>query len=111
MLYCFVCNSKVVLLPERCCAKVGGQECKLAPSHVVSVKSQEGEYMLAVVCNDHKSGLEARLIAMQKENKIPQGTICFQSVKAVVTDCVMGINEDYIELESKRGVESDRKIV
>jgi len=99
-----------MLLPERCCAKVDGQECKLAPSHVVSVKSPEGEYMLAVVCDDHKSGLEARLIAMQRENKIPQGRIHFQTVKAVVTDCVMGINDDYIELELKRGVESDRKI-
>jgi len=99
-----------MLLPERCCAKVDGQECKLVPSHVVSVKSPEGEYMLAVVCDDHKSGLEARLIAMQKENKIPQGRIHFQTVKAVVTDCVMGINDDYIELELKRGVESDRKI-
>ena len=97
-------------MPERCCAKVDGQECKLAPSHVVSVKSPEGEYMLAVVCDDHKGGLEARLIAMQKENKIPQGRIHFQTVKAVVTDCVMGINDDYIELELKRGVESDRKI-
>ncbi len=97
-------------MPERCCAKVDGQECKLAPSHVVSVKSPEGEYMLAVVCDDHKSGLEARLIAMQRENKIPQGRIHFQTVKAVVTDCVMGINDDYIELELKRGVESDRKI-
>ena len=97
-------------MPERCCAKVDGQECKLAPSHVVSVKSPEGEYMLAVVCDDHKSGLEGRLIAMQKENKIPQGRIHFQTVKAVVTDCVMGINDDYIELELKRGVESDRKI-
>lgn len=78
--------------------------------HVVSVKSQEGEYMLAVVCDDHKSGLEARLIAMQKENKIPQGRIHFQSVKAVVTDCVIGMNEDYIELELRRGVESDGNI-
>jgi hypothetical protein len=110
LLYCFACNSKVVLLPESCCVKIDGQECELAPMHVVSVKSQEGEYMLAVVCDDHKSGLEARLIAMQKENKIPQGRIHFQSVKAVVTDCVIGMNEDYIELELRRGVESDRNI-
>ena len=66
--------------------------------------------MLAVVCDEHKSGLEARLIAMQKEGKVPHGRIHFQLVKAVVTDCIMGMNEDYVELELKRGVESDRKI-
>ena len=98
-----------MLLPEHCSAKVDGEECQLAPSFVVSVQSQEGEYMLAVVCDDHKSGLEARLTAMQQEGRVPQGRIHFQPVKAVVTDCVTGMNEDYIELELKRGIESDRK--
>lgn len=78
--------------------------------YVVSVKSHEGEYMLAVVCEDHKSGIEARLVAMQKESRVPQGRIHFQPVKAVTTDCIMGINEDYIELELKRNIESDRKL-
>ena len=100
----------IVLLPEHCSAKVDGVECQLAPEYVVSVKSHEGEYMLAVVCRDHRNGIEARLLAMQKESKVPQGKIHFQQVKAVVTDCVTGINEDYIELELKRGVESDRKL-
>jgi hypothetical protein len=107
--YCL--QQKDVLLPEHCSAKVDGQECQLAPSYIVSVKSNEGdEYMLAVVCENHKGGIEARLLAMQKESKVPQGKIHFQPVKAVVTDCVMGMNEDYIELELKRGVESDRKL-
>jgi hypothetical protein len=98
-------------LPDHCSAKVDGDECHLAPSYVVSVKSDEGEYMLAVVCDDHKGGLEARLVAMQKESKVPQGRLHFQHIKAVVTECVIGMNEDYIELESKRSGESDRSIV
>ena len=97
-------------MPEHCSAKVDGQECQLPPSYVVSVKSHEGEYMLAVVCDDHKSGIQSRLVALQKENRIPQGKILFQPVKAVVTDCVMGINDDYVDLELKRGVKSDRKM-
>jgi hypothetical protein len=97
-------------LPEHCSAKVDGQECQLPPSYVVSVKSHEGEYMLAVVCDDHKSGIQSRLVALQKENRVPQGKIHFQPVKAVVTDCVMGINDDYVDLELKRGVRSDRKM-
>ncbi len=90
-----------VNLPEHCSAKVEGEECQLAPSYIISVKSHQGEYMLAVVCNDHKSALQTRLVAMQEANKIPQGSIHFQPVKAVVTDCVTGIDEDYIELNDK----------
>ena len=90
-----------MLLPKHCSAKVEGEECQLAPSYIISVKSDEGEYMLAVVCNDHKSALEARLVTMQEANKIPQGGIHFQPVKTVVTDCVTGINEGYIELDDK----------
>jgi hypothetical protein len=66
--------------------------------------------MLAVVCDDHKGGIQSRLVALQKENRIPQGKIHFQPVKAVVTDCVMGINDDYVDLELNRGVKSDRKM-
>ena len=91
-----------MLLPEHCSAKVEGEECQLPPSYVISVKSQDGEYMLAVVCDDHKSAFEARLTAMQEANKIPKGTLHFQRVKAVVTDCITGINEDYIELNDNR---------
>jgi hypothetical protein len=90
-----------VLLPGHCSAKVEEEECQLAPSYIISVKSHEGEYMLAVVCNDHKSALQTRLVAMQEANKIPKGRIHFQPVKAVVTDCVTGIDEDYIELNDK----------
>ena len=90
-----------MLLPSYCSAKVEGEECKMAPSYVVSVKSHEGEYMLALVCDDHKRVFEPRLAAMQEANKIPRGTIHFQPVKAVVTNCVTGINEDYIDLKLK----------
>ena len=90
-----------MLLPEHCSAKIEGKECLMAPSYVISVKLHESEYMFAVVCEDHKSALEARLVAMQEEKKIPQGSIHFDPVKPVVTDCVMHLNEDYIELNER----------
>ena len=91
-----------MLLPEHCSAKIEGEECQLPPSYVISVKSLEGEYMLAVVCDEHKNAFEGRLISMQEANKIPQGTIHFQQVKSVGTDCMTGINEDLIEFNGKR---------
>ncbi len=91
-----------MLLPEHCSAKVEGEECQLPPSYVISVKSLEAEYMLAVVCDEHKNAVERRLISMQEANKLPQGTIHFQQVKLVVTDCLTGINEDLIEFNGKR---------
>ena len=86
-----------MILPEQCSAKLEGKECQLSPSYVISVKSHEGEYMLAVVCEDHKSAIEARLISMQDAKKIPRGRIYFDPIKAVVTDCAMRYNEEYIE--------------
>jgi hypothetical protein len=91
-----------MVLPEHCSAKVKGKDCLLAPSYIISVKSYEGEYMLAVACEDHKSALEALLVEMQQLKKIPHGSIHFVPIKAVVTDCVMNLNEDYIELNERR---------
>lgn len=99
-----------MLLPEHCSIKICGQKCQLAPSYVVSVISHDSEYMLAVVCEDHKSTMEERLIMMQEANRIPPGKIKFEQVKAVVTDCIVGTEDDYAELDLKRGAQSDRKI-
>lgn len=97
-------------LPEHCSIKVDGQECQLVPDYVVSVVVEDGEYMLAVVCEEHRNVLEARLGKMQNDGKVRKGRIKFESVKTVVTDCVMGLNDDYVDLELKRGIESDRQI-
>lgn len=84
-------------------------ECRLPPTHIVSVQSKEGEYMLAVVCDDHVKGIEGKLRGLQEEGRIPAGKIRFQPVLSVVTDCVAGMEEDYVEIELKRGVDSERK--
>ena len=88
-------------MPSHCSAKVEGEQCWLTPSYVISVKSGGAEYMLAVVCEDHRSALEVRLVTMQEANKIPRGMIHFEPIKAVVTDCVIPSNEDYFDLNEK----------
>jgi hypothetical protein len=99
-----------VLLPEKCSIKVDGSACQLAPTFVVSIDSEQGEYMMAVVCDDHKDVLQGKLALMQRDAKIPAGRIKFESVKTVTTDCVVGMNEDYVDIELSRGVKSDRKL-
>ncbi len=99
-----------MLLPEKCSIKVDGQGCELGPSYVVSISSEEGEYMLAVVCDEHQEILGRKLASLQAEGKIHRGKIKFESVKTVVTDCIMGMNEDYVDIELTRGVDSDRKM-
>ncbi|HKX81971.1 MAG TPA: hypothetical protein VJL54_06910 [Nitrososphaera sp.] len=99
-----------MLLPETCSIKVDGKGCGLAPAFVVSVAAGEGEYMLAVVCDEHREILGSKLEVMQAEGKIPLGKIKFESVKTVVTDCVVGMNEDFVDVELTRGLNSDRKL-
>lgn len=99
-----------MILPEKCSIKVDGLPCQLAPTYVVSVASGEGEYMVAVVCDDHREGLQHRIKGMQTEGIIPPGTVRFESVKAVVTDCVTGTNEDLVDIELSRGIDSDRRL-
>jgi hypothetical protein len=53
--------------------------------------------------------MEERLIVMQEANRIPPGEIKFEQVKAIVTDCIVGTQDDYVELELKRGAQSDRE--
>jgi hypothetical protein len=103
-------SARGVLLPDHCSIRADGRGCQLPPSYVVSVTSEEGEYMLTVVCDDHRTDLEEKLTAMQKAEKIPKGRIRFESIKTVATDCVMGINEDYIDVELDRGIQSERKL-
>jgi hypothetical protein len=99
-----------MLLPEHCSIKKDGEECQHPPSYVVSIASQDGEYMVSVVCDYHKTTLAEWLIALQNENKMPQGDIRFEPIKAVATNCIVGMYDDYIDIELKRGIESDRSI-
>lgn len=96
-------------MPESCSVKVDGVECRLPPTQVISIQAKDGEYMVAVVCDDHRAGLECRLRVLQKQRRVPEGRIRFQPVLPVVTDCVTGMEEDYVEIELKRGAESEQK--
>jgi len=46
------------------------------------------EYMIAVVCKDHRDQMEKRLKALQSLRKIPQGKAKFEEIDLIVTDCI-----------------------
>lgn len=76
------------MLPDRCSIRNGDRDCPNPPSYVVSILDNSGEYMVGVVCAEHRAVMERRLTNMQKSGEIIQGVIKFDELKSVVTDCV-----------------------
>lgn len=83
----------------------------MSSSYIVSITSLTEEYMIGVVCNDHRDELEERLKVMQLTGNVPTGNIKIQPVKTVSTDCIRGTDEDYYEVSSKRAITYVRKDV
>lgn len=98
-----------MLLPKHCSVRVNGKDCYMSSSYIVSITSLTEEYMIGVVCSDHKNGLEERLKVMQLTGNVPTGNIKIQPVKIVSTDCIRGSDEDFYEISSKRDITNVRK--
>jgi len=81
-------------LPRRCSYIDKGSDCYMSPSYIVSVETKNDEYMIAVVCEDHRDQTEARLKGLQSKNIIPQGNVKFQEIRVVVTNCVRGTTDE-----------------
>lgn len=64
----------------------------MPPSHIVSILSDNEEYMIGLVCSDHVSLMESKATAMQNSGKMNKGKIRFQRIKPVMTDCVLNQN-------------------
>ena len=100
----------IVLLPTNCSLKVNGANCKIPPSHIVSIENRDGEYMIGVVCDSHLADMEKRLSAMQSADALSEGNIKTRPIKVVSTDCVRVDNEDYIEIELQRENINDKRM-
>ncbi|MEM2760483.1 MAG: hypothetical protein QXU32_11830 [Nitrososphaerales archaeon] len=83
------------MLPDRCSIKHKNGECPNPPSYVVSITHSSGEYMVGVVCEEHKSNMEKRLTILQNSGELMQRMIKFDSLKAVVTECVTNYPEKW----------------
>ena len=89
------------MLPDKCSITENGNQCVNPPEFIVSVTVDEDEYMVGVTCNKHKEVVSGKIQLLQKDGKIPLGTIGFSTLKAVGTDCIHGDEEDFIQLDIK----------
>lgn len=86
------------MFPERCSVRENGKDCPMPPEFVISVKSDSGEYMVGVTCDKHKKMFGDKLESLQKEGKVPQGSIHFGELKPVGTSCIKVDPNDLIQL-------------
>ncbi|TLX93369.1 MAG: hypothetical protein E6K93_02315 [Thaumarchaeota archaeon] len=86
------------MLPERCSIREKGRDCQMPPEFVMSVKAKDGEYMVGVTCERHKKAFADKLEILQKDGKVPQGTISFSGLRPVGTNCIRIDPNDLIEL-------------
>lgn len=86
------------MFPEHCSVRKKGRDCPMPPEFVISVKSDDGEYMVGVTCDIHKITFTEKLESLQREGKVPQGTINFTGLKPVGTSCIKVNPDDLIEL-------------
>ena len=86
------------VFPEHCSIRKKGEDCSMPPEFVISVKSADGEYMVGVTCNGHKNAFTEKLESLQKEGRIPTGTIKFDDLKPIGTNCIRIDPNDLIEL-------------
>jgi hypothetical protein len=81
-------------LPKTCSFRDKDVDCPLPPSYLISVVNNGEEYMIAVVCQDHRDQMEKWLKTTQSVGQIPQGKAKFQEIKLVVTDCIRDIDDN-----------------
>lgn len=87
------------MLPDRCSIKEKGRICVNPPEFVISIVSENGEYMIGVTCERHKDLFSEKIDMLQQQNKIPRGQINFEKLKAVGTDCIKANADDLIQLD------------
>ena len=87
-----------IVLPERCSVREKGRDCPMPPEFVISVKSDSGEYMVGVACENHKKMFGEKLGSLQDEGKVPKGTIHFAELRPVGTACIKSDPDDLIHL-------------
>ncbi len=86
------------MLPDKCSIREGSKDCVNPPKYVITVISNDDEFMLGITCEKHKTSVFSKIGSLQNHGKIPKGKIKFENLKSVQTDCVRGDPDDLIQL-------------
>jgi len=90
------------VLPDQCSVLEEGKQCINPPEFIVSIVSDEDEYMVGMTCQKHKQIVSGKVGILQNEGKMHDGTISFSPVKSVGTDCIHGDSDDFIQIDMNR---------
>ena len=91
-------NYNFLLLPDKCSIRQGNKDCVNPPEYLITVVSRNDEFMLGITCETHKASVLAKISSLQNDGKIPKGTVKFENLKSVQTDCIRGDPDDLIQL-------------
>ena len=87
-----------MLLPDKCSIREGNKDCVNPPKYVITVVSNNDDFMLGITCEKHKTSVSSKIGSLQNDGKIPKGRIKFENLKSVQTDCIRGDPDDLIQL-------------
>ena len=86
------------MLPDKCSIREGSRDCVNPPEFLITVVTTNDEFMLGITCQKHKTVVLSKIENLQTQGKIPSGSIKFENLKSVQTDCVRGDPDDFIQL-------------
>ncbi len=87
------------MLPDKCSVTEEGKQCVNPPEFIVSIVSDNDEYMVGLTCQKHKRIVSGKIGILQNEGKMHDGKVSFSPVKAVGTDCVHGDADDFVQID------------
>jgi len=54
--------------------------------------------MIGLTCEKHKESVSLKISSLQNDGMVPKGTVKFENLKSVQTDCIRGDPDDLIQL-------------
>ena len=86
------------MLPDKCSIREGSRDCVNPPEFLITVVAANDEFMLGITCQKHKTAVLSKIENLQNQGNVPNGSIKFENLKSVQTDCVRGDPDDFIQL-------------
>jgi len=87
-----------LLLPNKCSIRKGDTACVNPPEYLITIVSDNDEFMIGITFEKHKESVSLKISSLQNDGKIPKGTVKFENLKSVQTDCIRGDPDDLIQL-------------